>query len=388
MPEYKYADIPNDIRTKPYLPLSENLYRAYRALGWEEYYELGIEKLNEQSFVYDMLKIRMEESIMSAQALIKGGMENPERYISYLTFPPALITRVDLQQGAMKLILGDSVDTTFVVVNDANQESMLFLNAHLEDGIPIDWWLSDMHDEIIERRHRKLGVKLKDIPKKTKNLSDAGLRSLDVLFDIRNERTPQFSHSTYHTAVAYISFALDVLIQMTNYERQYDFWNAVNAKNIGLDDLIAGFFPWPNMLKMFFTMKRQQFILRMLGLIVQHKQFLTGIEPEPLNFLKTELPEIFKTVIAEQWERGLPLPEQTLSSELPNVKDPKTYENEDFYRRYKGDNRITLDGLGIDLDKALEGVLLNVDHLTDPNEKITADHILSYGLGRETKRIN
>ncbi|NHI93392.1 MAG: hypothetical protein EAX96_12975 [Candidatus Lokiarchaeota archaeon] len=387
MPDYRYADIPDDIRTKPYLPLSENLYRAYRALGWEQYYEYGIQKLNEESFVYDMLKIRMEESIMSAQDLIKGGMQNPERYISYLTFPPALITRVDLQQGAMKLILGDSVDTTFVVVNDATSESMLFLNAHLEDGIPVDWWLSDMHDEIIERRHRKLGVKLKEIPNKTKNLSDAGLRSLDILYDIRNERAPQFSSSTYHTAIAYLSFALDVLVQMTNYERQYDFWNAVNAKNLGLDDFIAGFLPWPNMLKMFFMMKRRDFILRMLGLIVQHKQFLTGIEPEPLEFVKTELPEIFKTVIQEQWERGLPLPEQTLSSELPNVKDPTTYEKEDFYRRYKGDNRITLDGLGIDLDKALEGLLLDVDHLTDLNTKITEDNILSFGLGRETKYI-
>ena len=387
MPDYRYADIPDEIRTKPYLPLSENLYRAYKALGWENYYEYGIEKLNEESFVYDMLKIRMEESIMSAQALIKGGITNPEKYISYLTFPPALITRVDLQQGAMKLILGDSVDTTFVVVDDATSESILFLNAHLEDGIPVDWWLSDMHDEIIERRHRKLGVKLKDIPNKTKNLTEAGFRSLDILFDIRNERAPQFASSAYHTAVAYISFALDVLVQMTNYERQYDFWNAVNAPNLGLKDLIAGFFPWPNMLKMFFMMKRRDFILRLLGLIIQHKQFLTGIEPEPLEFIKTELPEIFKIVIVEQWEKGLALPTQTLESELPNIKDPKTYDKEDFYRRYKGENRITLDGLGLDIDKALEGVLLDVDHLTDANTKITEEHILSFGLGRDTKSI-
>ena len=59
MPVYTYADIPDDIRTKPYLPLSEVLYRAYKELGWENYYEYGIEKLNQESFGYDMLKFRM-----------------------------------------------------------------------------------------------------------------------------------------------------------------------------------------------------------------------------------------------------------------------------------------------------------------------------------------
>ncbi|MHA1785927.1 MAG: hypothetical protein ACTSVE_12105 [Candidatus Helarchaeota archaeon] len=386
MPENRYADIPDNIRTKSYLPLSENIYRAFKVLGWETW-DNGIEKLNDRSFVYDMLKYRMEESIMSAQALVKGGLDKPERYVSYLTFPPALITRVDLQQGAMKLILGDSVDTTFVVINDTEEESMLFLNAHLEDGIPIDWWLADSSDEILERRHRKLGVKLRDIPKKTKNLTECGLKSLDILYDIRNERSPQFASSSYHTAVAWISFALDVLIQMSNYERQFDFWVAVNTKNLGLKDMIAGFFPWPNMLKMFFMMKQRDFILRMLGLIIAHKQFLTGIEPEPLAWLRQDLPEIFKAVIVDQWDRGVPLPTATLESKLPNLKNSKTYEKEEFYRVYPTDNRITLEGLGIDLDKALEGILLDVDNDTDMNSKITANNILSFKMGRETNYL-
>ncbi|MHA1264638.1 MAG: hypothetical protein ACTSRS_05305 [Candidatus Helarchaeota archaeon] len=150
-------------------------------------------------FMYPQIKERLDATISSAKEIIDGKIEDPSKIVTYTLFPPVISIRGDLAQGTNKLLFGESVDTTFVVLNDADQGKIFFmLNAHCEDGIPVDWWLVKPDDELLDRRHMRLGYKIRDLPSKLKyNLTDCGGKLMEILKDVRNERAPQWSTSTY-----------------------------------------------------------------------------------------------------------------------------------------------------------------------------------------------
>jgi len=88
-----------------------------------------------------------------------------------MMFPPVIPLRADLTQGTMKLLYGDSLDMTFFALTDLDQELLFLLNGHMENGIPVDWWLIGPDDEVFERRHIKYGFKLKDAFKNSRDIT-------------------------------------------------------------------------------------------------------------------------------------------------------------------------------------------------------------------------
>ena len=196
--EYHYGDIPDTVRTKPYFPLGQRTWMMFKHMGLSAYEDANA-KLGD--ILYPTFKRRLDESIMVAKKTMNGKLKDPEKTFSYMLFPPVGAIRSDLQQGTMKLLYGDSCDTTFVVTDDITSEVKILLNAHLEDGIPIDWWMSGPEDDLMERRHLKLGFKIREAPQKIKSMTKLGMSLIDVLKDIRNERAPQWSLATYQTCV-------------------------------------------------------------------------------------------------------------------------------------------------------------------------------------------
>ena len=182
--KHNWSEIPEDLPGRYFVPLGSRHI-------WAMYQEMGFEKIKEMTqdvstdILYDNFKLRLDESIQAAKATMDGNLATPpEKTLSYMFFPTITTTRVDLQQGSMKLIYGDSVDAAYVCINDYTMEIIYILNTHAEDGIPVDWWLIGPEDELLERRHRKLGIKIKDLPNKTKNLVDCGQKITDILMDI------------------------------------------------------------------------------------------------------------------------------------------------------------------------------------------------------------
>ena len=383
---HPFSEIPDDIITKPAFPLYKHLWRMFRELGFEIYDEY-VNKLG--PMVHDLLKLRLDEAVHISKSVIQEQMENPDKTMAFILHPPIVAIRTDLMQGTMKLLYGDSMDCSFQIINDSTYEIFFVFNAHLEDGIPVDWWIVGGDDEIMERRHMKLGSKLKDIPKKTKNFTNAGIKAIEVLGDIRNERTPQWATSAYIGAISWLATAVNIIFEVSSHENHGLFHDAVNAKRLyGLPDYLAGFTPWPPLLRTMFAMARENYILRGSGLFSNLQLFLITLHGETRQWLVDEAPELMDLGYHKQFERGIPMPSQTLNSTRRPVKE--VLKNDDFKNweiNYPNmENLIDIkNDLGLSSStEALEGVLLDITHHHPSTSKVTRKNIISQGMGRST----
>ncbi|MHA1263680.1 MAG: hypothetical protein ACTSRS_00440 [Candidatus Helarchaeota archaeon] len=383
--EYHFADIPDTVRTKLYFPLGRHTWTMFKQIGLSSY-ERANAKLNE--ILYPTFKRRLDESIIVAKKTIEGKQKAPEKTFSYMLFPPVGAIRADLQQGTMKLLYGDSCDTTFVIIDDLSSEVIILLNAHLEDGIPIDWWVSGPDDELLDRRHLKLGFKIRDAPKKIKNMNKLGLNLIDVLKDIRNERAPQWSLATYQTCVLWSSGMLNAIGEASNFEVMAFIHDGINAKNLGLPDYYHCYTPWPPLVHTLAMMGRNGWVQRLCGLSTEHHLVVQPIEPESLNLLSKDFPEVIELWTQNQFaNEGIPTPAMTLGCKLPEFKKKKTYEQEEFEFKYPEGNRVFAENLEMTVEELIKGAYLDITPETPLDAPIDKSKILSTGWGLTTNFV-
>ncbi|MHA1427751.1 MAG: hypothetical protein ACTSQI_17360 [Candidatus Helarchaeota archaeon] len=355
---HTYGEIPDTSATKRFIPITRYIYRIYQHLGIE-YLENLVEALS-GDVLYDTFKIRLNASIAFAKAVVDGQVDDPTRTMSYAFFPPVITIRGDLQQGTGKLLYGESNDISFVCLNDLTQEIFFVLNLHCEDGIPIDWWLSGPEDDLLDRRHIRFGYKLRDIAKRTKNLSKAGQSLIELLKDIRNERTPQWASSNYLISMVWGTGAINTLNEVSNYEAMGLIYDGISIKRI-LGEYLFCYVPWPPLIETLTFMPRPSFIMRLVGLGTAGDLYLTQIEREGRQKVKEIAPEAFGLGCYYTWEHeGVPNPAMTLGVQVPNLKDKKIYKEEKFDWTYPEGRRITLEDLGMDVEEALDGILTNL----------------------------
>ncbi len=386
---YTYGDIKDTVKTKAFFPLNRNLMMVHGELGWD-YLEMALTE-TVQNF-YDIVKLRLDEAIQTSKQLLDGKLPNADSIFCYSFFPPVLCIRSDLQQGTTTLLYGETTDTTYVVTSDLTGEIAFLLNTHSESGIPVEWYLVRQEDELLDRRHIKLGWKLRDIPNRTKDMTKSGFRLIDVLKDIRNERTPQWSLSSYHTLMVYSGGVCNAGLEQSNYETLSYIWEGVQTKKVStFGDYYFCFTPWPPFLNTLFAMPRANFSSRFCGLSSGHNLYLhqmqfPGVAGNPGSWYIDTIPETIDVVWMKKLkEIGYPTPSQTLQMETPDWSKKDVYKNEAFEYKYPEGERITAEKLGLTPEECLEGVYLDLNHETPMNEKITPDKILSVGLGRKTQ---
>ena len=143
--QHTYGEIPDSIRTKPYFPLGKNLWYSFKRLGM--YLVEEAIPLFSTDLIEEVMKVRLNDSIQTCKDVISGKVTDPEDRMAWSIYPPVMALRSDLSQGTMKLLYGESADITFFVINDINLDLFFCLNCHMEDGIPVDWWLVGPDDE-------------------------------------------------------------------------------------------------------------------------------------------------------------------------------------------------------------------------------------------------
>jgi hypothetical protein len=383
---HEYGEIPDSLPLKRYFPLNRTLWLMFRHYGWDHVargFQIGSDFLG-----YEVYKYRLNEAIQTAKDVIEGKIAQPEKVIAFTLFPPGGFIRSDLQQGSMKLLYGPSCDITYVGVRDDTVQTSFVLNGHLEDGIPVDWWMIGPEDEdILDRRHVKYGIKLRDIPKKFKGLDNAGWKIRDILLDIRNERAPQWADSTYQVGVGYGSM-MHLAYEMSNYEGFGRIFDMIAAKRVyGMPDVGFTYIPMPQLIQMISFMDRPFFILRSMGLNTEHRFFTAFLEEFVQEWFKREFPEDWNMVFVNNWtEKGIPWPSQTIGCELPNYKDNKLFaKSDDFEWKYPPGKFITLEDIGMTFEEALNGIYYDIDHNTEPNSVDIKEKIISTGVGHKTE---
>ncbi|NVM02251.1 MAG: hypothetical protein HWN67_07935 [Candidatus Helarchaeota archaeon] len=390
---YNFGDVPDDFITKRHMIFNRTLWKIFQQFGWEKVLE-GFE-VGTEAFTYETFKYRLDDAVKTAKKVISGDFEFPEKLISYTLFPPGGFIRSDLQQGSMKLMYGESVDVSYIAIWDLEQTIYSILNAHLEDGIPVDWYLLGPEDEILERRHMKTGVKLKDMPKKNKgrDFNNLGKKITEILKDLRNERTPEFSSSTYMVGLTWASHAAHLPFIFSYYEALARLWDLLAAKkNTGLEGF--AYVPASPTIQMLAYMSRPDYIIKSAGLLSDHKMYIIGLEEQNRDFLLENLPEDYDLFINEKWHEGLPWPYQTVNVQTPYEKMKKknawkhAQTNNTFEWNYSHpENFIKLEDLGMDLDQVMNGVFLDINHSIEPNSVNLKDKMISTGCGQFTEFI-
>jgi hypothetical protein len=139
-----------------------------------------------------ILDARFTETIEFAKA-VKEGRIPKERLNQTVTFwgiPPVMAIRGDISGVSSKMIYGPSNDITFCAISDLTKEITFLFNIHTEEGLAEDFFYIFANDELFNRRHMKLGYRLKEIPKKVgPGLGPAADKIRDIMMDIRHERT-------------------------------------------------------------------------------------------------------------------------------------------------------------------------------------------------------
>ncbi|TFF86880.1 MAG: hypothetical protein EU551_00420 [Promethearchaeota archaeon] len=386
MTQYTYGDIPDEFHTKKYIPISRHLWKLHKNLGYEIFLDM-VE--NCPDYIHPELKERLDQTIETAKQTFEGKIKDPSKTVSYFLFPPVISVRADLNQGLMKLLYGESIDTSFVVINDSTQEIFMVLNCHAEDGIPVDWWVVEPNDELLDRRHMRLGYKIRDIPKKLKKVNKISEAVINIFKDIRNERAPQWSNSDYQVGTLWGTAMANILCERSSYESVGILWDGLMAqKHYGLPDYWFMFWPLPQMINMFLMMGRREWMLKFDGLITKHQLYVQGLEEIALEWLQNHYPEVWTLVFMEQFEKnGIPMPYLSVDVNPPNPKkDKKVYSQEKFEWEYPSrDDFFTVQDIDVPIDDAYRGILLDVNHET--KRKPTHDDVISTGLGTKTKFV-
>lgn len=376
---FTYGDIPA-CRDKHFIPLMPNMWKLFLEVGWEKLSGIFMELAYN---VYNLGYERLKNTVDTAKLILEGKLDGTT-IVNYSLSPPFYTIRNDLQSGTLKLLYGESCDSTFIICNtfDETEQIGFLMNCHLEQGLPVDWWTVSHDDELLNRRHLKLGIKLKDLPAKSKNYDQIGWRAREILQDVRNERTPQWSNSAYFTGACRMTGVMNCLLELSNYELFFHLYNSYNTKRLyGLEDLMFSYTPFPPLLSTAIFLDQPGFVLRTVGLCTGLNWSLQGFHDSNIKYFKENFAETWDILMNQAWLQGIPLPQMTLDWKYPHIKEKKDYM-EKFTRVTALKRHLLLDDLGINLEEAYKGVFLNYSYEDDP-ETLSHDKIISIGMGKD-----
>jgi hypothetical protein len=278
------------------------------------YMQIGKELLAE-------VVLRMDEAIEHATQLVKG--ETDEIHIDYWALPPTVSVTSNLQAGTTKLIYSPNCDCSFVLLDDFTGEIMGIWTNHIEEGLIIDRYYfipiidgSEEGWEVMNRRHLKIGQRLRDIPKKRK-LADAGQYVVDILKDIRNEMHPEWSAGTFYVCMACLFGAYNQVTMKSNYEVLGAVWDGVNAEKLGYADSWFIYVPLPPILNTLFALPRDIWIKRLTNLTTSGRFYI--------HHQSSECPTMNR--IFGRDEIFVPTPEQTVKSHPPKPGEAFKFED-------------------------------------------------------------
>ncbi len=382
---HDFGEIPDDSRTKYFLPLSRHVYKVFRNFG-TDYMETVFPKF--EGIQYDVTKARWDDMLFTGAKIQSGEIspEDAERTMLY-TVPHVITCRADLQVGSNKLLYGDSCDVCFAIIDDFPPYDLLFVfNGHMEAGIPVDWFLVMRDDELLDRRHMKLGYKMREIPNRTKGLTQGAQLLIDILKDVRNERTPQFSDSLLWVSCCWSSAMFNLFSELSNYETLSSIFNGLASKTLfKLPDHYFIYYPMPPLFGSFAYGTRNKFGSVIAGLTSSHYLVLNTIEDGAMKWVKNKIPEMYETVYKSQWIEGVPIPAISLQTKIPHDMKKLVDKNGNLVRNEPDGTRLTLENLEISEDESYKGYLTDIDHETPLDSHITPANLVSKGRGIHTK---
>ena len=385
MPPHNYGDIEDDMVTKDFLLISRHVFKVFRELGLD-YMENALPKF--RTVQYDVTKDRWDNMIFTGKQILEGKMSEEQAMKTFLyTVPHVITVRSDLQVGTNKLLYGDSTDVSFAIVNDYTNELLFVFNGHLESGVPTDWWIAGLNDDLMDRRHMKYGVRLKEVPNKTRDLLKSAKWLEDILRDVRNERTPYYSDSLYTVCMCYASAMFNIFAEQSCYETIGSVYDGLNAKKrYKLKEIHFLYYPEPPLVSTIALSPRGNFMKTLCGLTTGHHMITNTIEENAMEWVKTEISEAYPLVYLSQWtDDGVPIPIISVNTEYPKKKKDMIGPDGELAKTIPQGSRITAENMGIPIDETNKGYLFDINHESPLDIKLDPSLKISSGMGRDIK---
>jgi len=275
----------------------------------EPWYTITQEIINEVS-------ARMDTAIKHA----KEYQENKEKiYTDFWMLPPSVAISSNIQKDTTQLIYGKKCTCSFVLLDDFTGELLAIWSNYLESGFPIDRYYiapilegHESDNDIFNRRHLKLGERLRDIAmKKDRTLVESAKYILDILQDIRNEKHPERSKANFFICMSLISASMNQIVMRSNYDVLASIWDGVNSKNLGYPEQYFFYYPWPPILNTLFAAPRDIWIQRLTSLTTKGRFYM--------NHQETNC-----KIMNEKFGRYrylIPNKEQLLKAKIPSIKE-------------------------------------------------------------------
>ncbi len=123
-----------------------------------------------------------------------------DMFTSYGIHPPIIALPIRLSPAVITLLLGNSLDNFYNAMDTYTLENQPFIESwHYEDGVQkarASFWY-DNAEQILERRHMRTGEKYRYICVQ-RPVGEGSAMTIDLLKDVRNEKTPEFAESTIY----------------------------------------------------------------------------------------------------------------------------------------------------------------------------------------------
>jgi hypothetical protein len=304
-------------------------------------------------------------------------------YLGYLSFPPVYLARGDLSFSTNQLLYGKYATCIWMGVDYWKAEFNWFGGYHLEEGKPISYWTVGGEREMVEqltqddlevikgaapdlsvpclnrddpefvekweammeRRHLRLGLKLREICKKVPYDIHAWAKPVrEILMDVREEQYPKWTHATFYISLrpgAYSALGVHPGIFWGGSNWWHHPWIAMNAERIfGLPMQFYTYFPIPPILNTLLALPDELFIRRLSELYLMGPKGLLCdaltkmLVPKEKAPLYHEMAEYcWKNGIYKGWaspyDSGMPQPRALLTA-LPGLPFYKEANIRDF----------------------------------------------------------
>ena len=321
----------------------------------------------------DMWRVEYEEfiewtyRILHATEIAAWGIrEKPDpdelikaKWLCHMSNPPCWQVRADLGYATTQLLYGKYATTEWIHPNFWIDEVIWIQGYHIESGAPVQHWIMAMHEEmakhcdeedeeilltpsdrmatpgrkhlpdLLDRRHLRSGIKMRDIPKKYPYELNEWLKPLrDLCVDVREELFPGWGHATLYSSISPGTASLG---------SQHVFWGtahwwtsggfALNSFNmVGAPFLYYGYEPFPPYLNTLLALPREIWVRRMGELFLSGPKGMLceAINKKATSPKKTYLlheqrelifdkGKIFKD-IAIPYDEGIPPPQAFLTT--------------------------------------------------------------------------
>ncbi|NVM53019.1 MAG: hypothetical protein HWN66_04900 [Candidatus Helarchaeota archaeon] len=389
-------EIPDHYYSKRFIPLCDNLFTALRLSdNWGQFAGRRSDIMSFDDNFSKNVRNRLDDAFNTSKEenIVGISKERQKQTVSFWGYPPTLPIRMDMQTLSTTMIYGPSVDISFASLSDDDRDLLFIFNLHVEESIPQEeglWFLvRSENPDIFNRRHMKLGIRLADLGKKIKDNIEVARRIRDILIDIRNERTPQWSHSAYYIAVFFMAGVANTTMELSNWNSLGEIWDGVNAaERYGLGNCIYNYQPLPPILNMMFQLERPMWIERLANALTGGQLYINHFEKSNLKEMKKQsydIYDIYMRFYSWQLHQGIVLPSQTLKA-IPPVYDNTKNEWIKYGFDFPKGPRIHYEDLGLTYEEMLDGVLLDITNKSKV-EKVTRENIISIGHGLETKYL-